>query len=587
MPVPSLDASDLATWCVAKLGRACPGDPAERFERLLSQMTGGVLLLIDDAEHLPPETASQLARWMTGCNGKLIVVAAAYPGHRALALGRYLGIAHPITLTRPEEPLFHFAEVQERLLHGEPRAPMARVGKIRRRCPTQPAEPTRDVVPDGVPESRGPLRQQRPGPVRQPLPEQPAQQPVREPAPAVPKPATRPPEASAPTAEKSKAPASAVPAPTIRPPKAPAPNTQRSNAPKPAIPAPAARLPKAATPDAPRSDTPAPAVPTPATPAPGDATANERIGHRARPALPELVKPFLTTIVSLALLAGAYQLGRLSVEPGEAPQAPLPEVSAGPVPLPIVRPDLPVPVVEDNQAPVAPAPEAASAPPPVAQPLPAPARAPEPTPVVSRAAVEPTRTEEVETTPPGGESERVASAQPSEPEVLQDAPTSEPVSATAPVVVESEPAPVSVAPPALQSSDTGVVPRAPVYATASVDADPALSLPEIDESGPGIEVDVTELQPIEPTLARRAPFAPPAPPPAQPSGDGWVEVEVAGDRAALVWIDGVSAGSTPVERVDIAPGRHRITLRTGNGARIRRTIEVRPGRGTRLRLQLD
>ena len=358
VPVPTLRFHDLATWCLVSLGRTADGDPAEIFADEISRIAGGVLLLIDDADDLPLDTASRLAEIAAANDGNLVIVAAACPGARELELGKRLGAEHRIQLTQPKGALLHLREVHDLLLGAGTRAPMARIGIDR--SPSDLESQSQDA--DRRDESSAPAVA-----ILDEFDD------LNE---------SLPPELDAWAHEPEEA-----------------------------------------------LDVPPP---------------REVLPPPSRP--PEIAfswaKPVALTLAAILLLAGAYELGRRSV-------------TTAPAPDPLHR-------------------SASTA----RDPLPS------------------------------------ATAQP---------------------------------------------PRAPAAPLAAVSAPP----PAARES-----VERREL-------------------PAPPARDGWIEVEVDREGPALVWIDGASAGTTPVAGVAAAPGTHRVTLRLQNGEWLRRSVDVRPGRGTLVRFRPD
>ncbi len=481
VPVPTLVFDDLATWCVETVGGASSKNVPADFGQWISQAPEGVLLLIDDADHLPPDTASQLAAAVGASDGALVVVAGACPGDAADEVARRLRVEQTIELTQPGAGLVHLGEIQSQLLRGEPRAPMARVA----------------------------------------------------PSPAPPRP--QPLAAAAP--------------PLI--------------VPEPDEPAVGMRAALDAAPDI----EPEPEPLSGAEPPPPEVAASQPIAAALELALSWAgVAKLAGAAVAVAFLIGvAYQLGRQSVQLLESPATAPPEVSAAP---PEFREENPPAVATGSalEAAVIAAPQAFEGPP------------------------APTASKPVESKPPVAA--EVVTETPIE--RVMPAPEQAVLSAAVAAVVDAESAAdtgpgdaVPAAPLGPREVEEALNPdgTAPAYETASVVA-------TTDAVGLSPEPPTTEAETLDPDvvlivprLSRRALPAPP--PPAPATDDGWIEVESLGGKRAQVWIDGTSAGVTPIERVSLAPGKHRITLRTQDGKRIRQTVEVRPGRGSRVRLQFD
>jgi hypothetical protein len=581
VPVPTLAFDDLATWCVATAGGEGSGDAAADFERWISRTSGGALLLIDDVDHLPRETASRLAAAVAASDGKLVVVAGACPGDSADEVARRLRVEQRIELTEPGAGLVHLGEVQSQLLRGEPRAPMARV--VPRRQPRVAPAPT-PAAPMPTPPPAAEVQPEQTDVVRHPVPAPLPDQDVSEAAAATPPSVgeteseedaiVRPPAAASlpepdlvpePTAPNPSAVAEAQPEQEVvaRPIAPQADPMMDPSAPGPVVePEPERTAIARPTASAP------PPEPDPRPGPPPNVVRGSREDQPQVPALPwlRIVKPLAAAMGVAFLLGVAYQLGRQSVQLLPPPEPVPPPVSAAPLSQPQalvgppefsgerVRPPIqaapaPIAVVATPQAPVS-------------------SEREPPTPVIA----EVESISRIERVIPAPEQAVLAA-------VVASALTAEPPLDATPEEGAGDPT-APLAPTSVLEVPT-VEAEAPVYETANL-----VSLPDPDVASADAFVSDSldpEIAPIVPTLVRREM---PAPAPV-PTGDGWIEVEVIGERRALVWIDGASAGTTPIERISLAPGSHRVTLRMEDGARLKRTVEVRPGRGILLRLQLD
>ena len=481
VPIPTLDFGDLATWCLGTLGRPWHGDPALAFELAISRLAAGVLLLIDDADHLPPETASRLAALCAASDGRLAIVAGTCPGLRESELARHLRPDHRILLDAPGGALLHLGELHQLVTKGHRRAPMARVREPKPRARADLASELELAVRDA---------------------------------------------------------ASAV---------APETEVQRAGS-----------IPIPARPSAPRTHS--------------------------------IAKLGAIGFSALLLLIGVFELGRRSAltpaPRAEVPLASLPIVNeAGRSPVSDATEPLEEKRLEPEPAEVgaalrteeiaagvgaAPATEASAA---VVEPsfaeieaatdVPAPNRAPLVRPRREIAETEGAPLAEapepqVPSPRPREESLPVAEAEPSEPALLamSDVPSAEPDALEPDALDDLAPIGHTLLPR----------PGRPTFETAS--AAPLEALPDV------------ALAPITLQLERREL------PPRAPTGDGWIEVVVEGGGRARVWIDGETVGRTPVAPVAIPPGAHRVTLRLDGGGRITRSVDVRPGRGSRVRIVL-
>ena len=127
VPVSTLTFEDLARWCLVSLGHAAGADPGGQFEAQLADSEQPLLLLIDDADHLPTETALALGRIAASAPGQLAVVAATCPGKEEKALAKSLETEERVVLTEALGALLHLGELHDLLGSGRRTSRMLRV----------------------------------------------------------------------------------------------------------------------------------------------------------------------------------------------------------------------------------------------------------------------------------------------------------------------------------------------------------------------------------------------------------------------------------------------------------------------------
>ena len=136
------------------------------------------------------------------------------------------------------------------------------------------------------------------------------------------------------------------------------------------------------------------------------------------------------------------------------------------------------------------------------------------------------------------------------------------------------------APPIVESGARELTPRAPVVSSGRPAAPPQLGqdqglAPPSSGGANATHEQIAEASPPPPVPAptpkRENPLrtAPPAP--------RHILVKVDAHPQARVWIDGHDAGRTPLGRVPLAPGRHNFQVIFADGRRIHRTLEIRHG----------
>jgi MSHA biogenesis protein MshM len=103
LPYPMLSPTELCRWALLSLGVDEEPDPEEALLALasLEEHPNGLVLLVDDADALPPETAARLFELSDASAGRLRLVFAAVPGQAAEALAA----REPIRRVDYEAPL--------------------------------------------------------------------------------------------------------------------------------------------------------------------------------------------------------------------------------------------------------------------------------------------------------------------------------------------------------------------------------------------------------------------------------------------------------------------------------------------------
>jgi AAA domain-containing protein len=128
------------------------------------------------------------------------------------------------------------------------------------------------------------------------------------------------------------------------------------------------------------------------------------------------------------------------------------------------------------------------------------------------------------------------------------------------------------APPIVGSGARERTPRAPVVSSGQPAASPQVRQDAPESSG-GAE-----------RMAANPPSPVPAPPPrpentlrSTPQAPKHILVKIDARPQARIWIDGHDAGRTPLVRVPLAPGRHNFQVIFADGRRIHRSLEIRHG----------
>jgi hypothetical protein len=156
-------------------------------------------------------------------------------------------------------------------------------------------------------------------------------------------------------------------------------------------------------------------------------------------------------------------------------------------------------------------------------------------------------------------------------------------------------------PSAVVAEETGEEPaptppdRLPPVASAPPDVlDSHLAHPESTLSTSPEDVDPPAPDVVEAPPPAPAPAASPRPaasvprePRAARASDGWIEIEVVGGEPGEAWIDWQHVGRTPVMRAAVSPRSHVVTLVLEDGTRVRKTVEVEPEKGSKVRFYLD
>jgi type II secretory pathway predicted ATPase ExeA len=144
------------------------------------------------------------------------------------------------------------------------------------------------------------------------------------------------------------------------------------------------------------------------------------------------------------------------------------------------------------------------------------------------------------------------------------------------------PPPLSVEPPAQTTRPVA----APPEPTPAQPAPPPIAEPAVPEPAPAPE---PEPEPAAPTPRTEAPVArtepgpapesapAPEPAPAQPAGEprfGTVSVQVNARPWALIQVDGVDLGPTPIAGIPLLAGKHQFRARMPDGRMVERAVEI-------------
>jgi AAA domain-containing protein len=132
------------------------------------------------------------------------------------------------------------------------------------------------------------------------------------------------------------------------------------------------------------------------------------------------------------------------------------------------------------------------------------------------------------------------------------------------------------APPILGSGARERIPPAPV-----VSSGPPAAPPQVRQDAPQSSGGADGAQQ---RMAANPPPPVPAPPPqpknplrTTPQAPKHILVKIDAHPQARIWIDGHEAGRTPLVRVPLAPGRHNFQVLFSDGRRIHRSLEIRHG----------
>jgi serine/threonine-protein kinase len=153
--------------------------------------------------------------------------------------------------------------------------------------------------------------------------------------------------------------------------------------------------------------------------------------------------------------------------------------------------------------------------------------------------------------------------------------TPAPVETPSPRVAETSPAPVRASPAVATTPLPSAVP------TPSVPTPSPVATPTPSPTLPPMAVSPS----VAPPSPRETPIAP-APLPATPALpiEGWLLVLT--KPWANVTVDGRALGSTPLERIPLAPGSHAVILTHPQYEPFTRRVEIRPGETTTIQLDL-